>query len=267
VLAIEAKESRNAISAALLMHGLLAAALLFSLQWNQRPPIVQAGLWSAMPRNIPANLSPPSPAAKPVPPTPPTPAPEAKADIPLQKKKEEPKKVEPKKNEPTKAEALKEKERQDALKKSAEKRLLEKKAAEQLEAQRRAELARLGIDPNAKPGAKGKDAATRAGVATGGAEIGGKTGVDAEYEAMIQARIKARINFPDRSNTNPEAIVQVDQLPTGEVVAVRLIRASGTPAWDEAVQRAIWAASPLPKRKDGTVARMLELSFRPKENR
>lgn len=264
MLAIEAKESRNAISAALLMHGLLAAALLFSLQWNQRPPIVQAELWSAMPRNIPANLSPPSPAAKPAPPTP---APEAKADIALQKKKEEPKKVEPKKNEPTKAEALKEKERQDALKKSAEKRLLEKKAAEQLEAQRRAELARLGIDPNAKPGAKGKDAATRAGVATGGAEIGGKTGVDAEYEAMIQARIKARINFPDRSNTNPEAIVQVDQLPTGEVVAVRLIRASGTPAWDEAVQRAIWAASPLPKRKDGTVARMLELSFRPKENR
>lgn len=267
MLAIEAKESRNAISAALLMHGLLAAALLFSLQWNQRPPIVQAELWSAMPRNIPANLSPPSPAARPAPPTPPAPAPEAKADIALQKKKEEPKKVEPKKNEPTKAEALKEKERQEALKKSAEKKLLEKKAAEQLEAQRRAELARLGIDPNAKPGAKGKDAATRAGVATGGAEIGGKTGVDAEYEAMIQARIKARINFPDRSNTNPEAVVQVDQLPTGEVVAVRLIRASGTPAWDEAVQRAIWAASPLPKRKDGTVARMLELSFRPKENR
>lgn len=262
MLAIEAKESRKAISAALLMHGLLAAALLFSLQWNQRPPIVQAELWSAMPRNIPANLSPPSPAARPAPPTPPAPAPEAKADIALQKKKEE-----PKKNEPTKAEALKEKERQEALKKSTEKKLLEKKAAEQLEAQRRAELARLGIDPNAKPGAKGKDAATRAGVATGGAEIGGKTGVDAEYEAMIQARIKARINFPDRSNTNPEAVVQVDQLPTGEVVAVRLIRASGTPAWDEAVQRAIWAASPLPKRKDGTVARMLELSFRPKENR
>ena len=59
----------------------------------------------------------------------------------------------------------------------------------------------------------------------------------------------------------------MDQLPTGEVVAVKLIRASGTPAWDEAVQRAVWAASPLPKRKDGTVARVLELAFRPKEDR
>ena len=69
-----------------------------------------------------------------------------------------------------------------------------------------------------------------------------------------------------------EIILQIDgvnhdltQLPTGEVTKVRLIKASGVPAWDDAVQRAIWAASPLPKKKDGTVSRDLELRFRPKE--
>ena len=180
--------------------------------------------------------------------------------MPKWRKKEEPKKLEPPKVDVLKAQ-------QEAQKKALEKKLAEKKAAEQLEAQRRAELARLGIDPNAKPGAAGRDAATKTGVIAGGAEVGSKTGRDADYESLIQARIKARINYPDRSAANPEAIVQVDQLPTGEVVAVKLVRASGTPAWDEAVQRAVWAASPLPKRKDGTVARVLELAFRPKEDR
>ena len=268
MLAIEARENRNAVSAALLMHGLLAAALLFSLQWNKRTPPVQAELWSGMPREMPASVVSPAPIAKPTPPAPPPPAPEEKADIAIQKKKEEPKKVEPPKDEPSKADLLKEKQRQEQLKKAAEKKLAEQKAAEQLEAQRKAELARLlGIDPNAKPAAQGKDAATKSGVATGGAEIGNKTGADAEYEAMIQTRIRLRINYPARSSANPEAIVRVDQLPTGEVVGVKLIQPSGTPAWDEAVQRAIWAASPLPKRKDGTVARVLELTFRPRENR
>jgi colicin import membrane protein len=264
MLAIEARESRNAVSAALLMHGLLAAALLFSLQWKDRTPIVQAELWSAMPRDIPATPTPPAPVVRSTPPAPPAPVPETKADIAL-KKKEEPKKEEPKKLEPPKVDVLKA--QQEAQKKALEKKLAEKKAAEQLEAQRRAELARLGIDPNAKPGAAGRDAATKTGVIAGGAEVGSKTGRDADYESLIQARIKARINYPDRSAANPEAIVQVDQLPTGEVVAVKLVRASGTPAWDEAVQRAVWAASPLPKRKDGTVARVLELAFRPKEDR
>lgn len=263
MLAVESRENRNAVSAALLMHGLLAAALLFSLQWNQRTPPVQAELWSGMPRDLPAKVVPPAPVVKPTPPVPAPAVPEMKADIALQKKKEEPKKT-----EPSKEDLLKEKERQEALKKAAEKKLADKKTAEQLEAQRKRELSRLlGIDPNAKPSAQGKDAATKTGVAAGGAEIGSKTGADADYEAMIQTRIRLRINYPDRSNANPEAIVRVDQLPTGEVLAVKLLQPSGTPAWDEAVQRAIWAASPLPKRKDGTVARVLELTFRPREGR
>jgi colicin import membrane protein len=261
MLAIEARENRNAVSAALLMHGLLVAGLLISLDWarSAKQP-VQAELWSGMPKTMPASPTPPVPVVTPKPPAPPPPAPEAKADISIQKKKPEP----PKKDPPKKADPPKE--RQEAKKLADEKKRDEQAAAKKLEAQRQAELKRLGIDPNAKAGSVGKDIATKSGV-VGGAELGAKTGVDADYEALIQARIKARINYPDRSPGNPEAIVVVEQLPTGEVTKVRLTRPSGTPAWDDAVQRAVWAASPLPKRKDGTVARVLELSFRPKEVR
>lgn len=261
MVAIEARESRNAAGAALLMHALLATGLLVSLNWSRQPtPPVQAELWSGLPRQVPAT---PSPAVTQPAPTPPksAPAEPVKADIAVQKKKAEPPKEDPAK----KREQQKEIERKEAAKKAAEKKLAEQRAAEKLEAQRKAELARLGLDPNAKANAKGKDVATKAGV-VGGAELGSKTGVDPDYESLIQARIKARINYPDRGPGNPEAIVSVEQLPTGEITRVRLVKPSGTPAWDAAVQRAVWAANPLPKKKDGTVARVLELSFRPKEN-
>ena len=257
--AIEARETRPAASAAILMHALLLAGLLISLNWSrQAPKPVQAELWSGLPRDLPAQPAPAPPAA----PKPTPPAPETKADISMQKKKAEP----PKKPEPTKAELQKEREKQEALKKSAAKALESQRAAERLEAQRKAELKRLGIDPNAKPSAQGKDIATKSGVVTG-AELGAKTGIDADYEAQIQAKIKARINWPDQSQGNPEAVVEVEQLPTGEITQIRLVKPSGNPGWDAAVQRAIRAASPLPKRKDGTVARRLELGFRPKESR
>lgn len=261
MLAIEARESRNAAGAALLMHALLAAGLVVSLNWTRQPNTpVQAELWSGLPRQIPATPVPSVAKPAPTPPKPVTPEP-TKADISVQKKKPEP----PKEDLAKKREQQKEAERKEAAKRAAEKKLAEQRAAEKLEAQRKAELARLGLDPNAKANAKSKDVITKAGV-VGGAELGNKTGVDADYEAQIQARIKARINYPDRSPGNPEAIVRVEQLPTGEVIKVQLIKPSGTPAWDSAVQRAILDSSPLPKKKDGTVARVLELSFRPKEN-
>jgi colicin import membrane protein len=290
---IEARESRIAASAALFIHGLLAASLLVSLNWTRdaKTP-VQAELWSSLPPPIPSATRPPTPAPTPAPsPTKAAPASEeSKADIAIQKKKDDELKRErerkaaerkeaERKEQERKAEERKESERKErerketarleaerkaAEKRAAEKKLAEQRNAEKLAAQRQAELARLGLDPNAKANAQGKDVISKAGV-VGGAELGNKTGVDATYEAKIQARIKLHISYPDRPG-NPEAVVIVEQLPTGEVSNVRLVRPSGTPAWDNAVQRAILKSSPLPKRDDGTVARVLELRFRPKEN-
>jgi colicin import membrane protein len=63
---------------------------------------------------------------------------------------------------------------------------------------------------------------------------------------------------------NPEAIFDVVQLPTGEVMSVRLRKSSGNRAYDEALERAILKSSPLPQPdRHEQFARELQLRFRP----
>jgi len=273
---IESQEQVRAVMGALAIHLGLAALLLVSFNWSEKPPSpVQAELWSA----LPAVLAPPPepvvapPKPRPQPPDPPKPPERSQADISLEKKKQE---------EAKRAEALKEAQRQEALKKAAERREAERKAAEKRLAdqrlrerqaaeraaqQRQEELARLGLDANAKPKAEGRDATTKAGLPDG-AELGALSGALADYAALIRARVLTRIRFdPAAAPGNPEVIFMVEQLPSGEITGVRKQKSSGVLAWDNAVERAIYASSPLPKKKDGSVERRLELRFRPLEER
>jgi colicin import membrane protein len=65
---------------------------------------------------------------------------------------------------------------------------------------------------------------------------------------------------------NPEAIFDVEQLPTGEVTVVRLRKSTGNTALDDAVDRAIHKASPLPKpAPPDPPPRTFALRFRPLE--
>ena len=80
----------------------------------------------------------------------------------------------------------------------------------------------------------------------------------------IRSRIRGYINLPPDIPGNPEAIFDVVQLPTGEIIDVRLRKSSGVRAYDDAVQRAILKASPLPKAVPAEIfQRNLELRFRP----
>ena len=58
---------------------------------------------------------------------------------------------------------------------------------------------------------------------------------------------------------------KVEQLPTGEILSVRLSKSSGVPQFDEAVERGINKSSPLPKKKDGTVERTIVVNFSMKD--
>ena len=63
---------------------------------------------------------------------------------------------------------------------------------------------------------------------------------------------------------NPEAIFDVVQLPTGDVDSVKLRKSSGHKAYDDAVERAIFKSSPLPKPdRPEQFQRSLEIKFRP----
>ena len=90
--------------------------------------------------------------------------------------------------------------------------------------------------------------------------------VDAAYGNRITAKIKPLINIPPDIIGNPEAIYDVEQLPTGEILSVKLRKSSGHRAYDDAVERAILRASPLPRPdRAEQFQRRLELKFRPKE--
>ena len=70
--------------------------------------------------------------------------------------------------------------------------------------------------------------------------------------------------LPPELAGNPEAIFDVVQLPTGEIIDVTLRKSSGVRAYDDAVQRAILKSSPLPRPdRPDLFQRTLTLKFRP----
>ena len=298
----ETIQTAASVGAALMVHLLLAAALMVSIDWRAAddPEVVQAELWSSLPAERPptrqaavipaAEPTPPAPAPpKPTPPAPapPEPTPPAPApDLSLQRAKEDAAKQEAAKREAAKvqeanrraqeakakaAKAREAQEKQAREKQAREKQAQEKAAAarslqRQRDALRQAELDRinksLGLDPNAKAASRGKDTATKAGV-VGGAEQGVRSWLLAGYQDAIRSRIRSRIRFdPARAPSNPEVIYIVEQLPTGQISRIELQKASGIEEWDVAVRRAIEASDPLPKADDGSVERRLELRFR-----
>lgn len=283
----ETIQTAASVGAALIVHLLLAAALMVSIDWRAAddPEVIQAELWSSLPaERPPTQQAAATPAAEPVPPAPaaPEPTPPAPApDLSLQRAREDAAKQEAAKREADKVQEANRR-AQEAKAKAAKAREAQEKQAQekaaaarslqrQRDALRQAELDRinksLGLDPNAKAASRGKDTATKAGV-VGGAEQGVRSGLLAGYQDAIRSRIRSRIRFdPARAPSNPEVIYIVEQLPTGQISRIELQKASGIEEWDMAVRRAIEASDPLPKADDGSVERRLELRFRPLDKR
>jgi colicin import membrane protein len=87
-----------------------------------------------------------------------------------------------------------------------------------------------------------------------------------EYIARIQAKVRSNWILPADIQGNPEAIFDVVQLPTGEVLTIRLVKSSGNAAYDAAVERAILKSSPLPLPSSRELfSRELKLTFRPQD--
>ena len=101
----------------------------------------------------------------------------------------------------------------------------------------------------------------------GGAERATAPKIDAGYVAAITSKIKRSTSYNGDTDVegNPRATFKIEQLPTGEIISVRKTKSSGIRAFDEAVERGINNSSPLPKKKDGTVERSIEVSILMKE--
>ncbi|WP_295994440.1 cell envelope integrity protein TolA [Rugamonas sp.] len=292
----------RSLTLAAAMHAVLILFLWVGVHWQSNKPVaVEAEVWdmSVQQAAPPAPTPPPAPEPEPEPvvkaPPPPVappveapPAPKA-PDIALERLKAKKKLAEEKLEEAKEAAKLKkqadeklaklkakddakkkelaeqkaqeEKDKQDELdkklqadkdKKAAADKLAKAKATEQKAADkaRAAEMSRI-------TGAVGSGAVGTAAKSTGPKG-------DAGYGGALQAAIRSRLAYSS-SDDSLAATVKITQLPTGEVIGTKMVKSSGVAAYDNAILRAIEAASPLPKKKDGTVEREITADFNLKD--
>ncbi len=89
-----------------------------------------------------------------------------------------------------------------------------------------------------------------------------------EYIGKITSKIRSRTVMPPGVADDAVALFAVTVLPGGSVLNPRLLKSSGNAAYDNAVERAIIKAQPLPLPSDPGLFnrfRELRLRFRPKE--
>lgn len=265
---------KYALALTVLVHAALVAVLFFGVQWKRKPPeVYEVELWSARPVP-PVQAPPPEPVAKPEPRVEPKPEPKPlpKVEPPppkapdiavKQEKKPEPKKPEPPKPEPPKPEPKKPEPRPEP---KPEPKKPEAKPQPKFDFDQ--ELAKESAQLKSAAKASAANAQHLANAAAAEAEqraSANKRGLES-YAAKIRGKVRGNIVLPPNIQGNPEAIFEVSQLPSGEVLSVKLKRSSGNAGLDTAIERAILKSSPLPKPDDPSqFQRMLEIKYKPFE--
>jgi len=263
-----------ALLLALLVEAAFVAVLIISVRWqNRKPEPVTAELY-APPPSAPVSEPRPEPAPVPTPPPAPVPAPQPApppvvrpepkvekpdtraADIALRARQEEERRLKDeaaRKDAEMKARAQQEAEnrqKQEEKKKQDEARARQQRATDAMRAQAEHEAeTRAQADREAQ--ARNQQATQRAKAET-------------DWIRNIQAKVRGNVIVPPDMPGNPEAIFEVVQLPTGEIIDAQLRKSSGVRAYDDAVQRAILKSSPLPRPERPEIfQRSLTLKFRP----
>ena len=268
---------RKALILAILVHALLAGFLFFGVHWQTKHEAVEVELWSDEPQSTGKPSPPPVPAVEPPPPPPkpepkpeprpepkPEPKPElkpvVKPDIALkdEKKKTEPKKEEPKKPEPKKEEPKKPEPKKEEAKKPDVPDFAKELEREQQQIKRQQTLAAQREQLN-------REMAMQQAAGREGAAAGAHSKALGSYGDKIRAKIRGNLGFVS-VNGNPTAKFIVTQLPSGEIISVKMVKSSGVPSYDSAVERAINRSSPLPLPDDHSAfQRELNLTFCPQE--
>lgn len=247
---------------ALLVHAIFFSLLYFSFSWQMKPPqgmVVE--IWQDLPAESVAHVEvskqPEKQEQAVMPKAEAVPEAAAKADIEVKSKKI---KEDKEKQEVAAAKKIAEKKLEETKlveKKLAEKKLAEKKAEQ---AERRLEVVERQIQSRARAQNKAQE---EAAIATGQV-------VD-EYIGKIASKIRRYIVLPPGVAQSIEAKFNVTLLPGGEVLNAILVKPSGNSAYDNAVERAILKAQPLPlpPAEQGLFNRFreLRLKFSPAESR
>jgi colicin import membrane protein len=225
---------------ALVVHAVFFAILYLGVNWhNDQPQGMEVEIWSALPvPQVETKVEPPpTMPAEPVKPIETQklaePVVQPKAEIELLVKKKPPVKL----PEPVKVTD------KTVQSKEIEQVKVDPKVLEAQAAQTAREVARAA-----------QDAATNK--------------VVGEYKDRIKAKIKRFIVMPPDVQDNAQAEFNVILIPGGSVMSTKLVKPSGSAAYDDAVDRAISKAEPLPVPPDLSLFgkfRELHLTFKPKE--
>ncbi|MRW87394.1 cell envelope integrity protein TolA [Pseudoduganella sp. FT26W] len=283
---------------AVAMHALLLLFLWVGVSWqNNEPTEVQAEIWDMKVQDAapPAPTPDPAPEPEPEPPQPVEKAPPPPVEAPpvpkidpeialerikAQKKEEERlekleqarlkkeadeklAKLEAKKKADQKAkeeQAAKDKAEEEAKEKALAEKEKKKAAAEKLAKEKADKAAKdkaFAAEMSRITGSAAKGTTGTAAQSTGGR-------VDGGYAAAIKAKIKSNLVYGSEDDSLTASYV-ITQLPTGEIIGTRKVKGSGSTAYDNAIENAIAKSSPLPKKKDGTVEREINLDFKLKD--
>jgi len=251
----------------LLVHTLLFLVLVFSFHWKSVAPmqITSVELWDSLPHQTVKQAEPtPEPAPTPPPVEPvvqqkpePKAEPEPVVKAEIQLKKAEPKKTELKKKEPKSSKNTKEQPKPDEQEADDLKKLQESLLEEETQVKRQEK------PKTAQPIVY----EVKAPVSVQGSTVD-KSEV-AKYTALIIARIKQHVNTAICGNTKSELQFSLAIMPTGYVNGKpNLVSSNASPACNDAVERAILQAQPLPLPEQPDLYnqfRELKLKFKPND--
>lgn len=109
------------------------------------------------------------------------------------------------------------------------------------------------------------DALGAAGIAGGTADRNqsGGGGSDSGYAALVRQCVRPGVVYatPPRSGPNPTVQYRVNLSGNGSVTGTRMLRSSGNPAFDRAVDSGIRACNPFPKPPSGKYPPYIDVDY------
>ena len=254
----------------LVIHLALFIFMIFSVNWQVKTPYyAEVELWDAIPTQIK-----PKPLIKRATPKVQKPQPsiaekivEAKKDADIQLKKKKAAELKKKKAaELKKIEQLKKKALEEEKLAELQKRLLEDEELEKVQKKllEQDDLERLQEE------LRNKDLAKETRIAIEGTQdlvAGTNSGELEKYKALIQQKIYQNVNKQLCGLDPLELIFEIVLMPTGDLIGgAKMIKSSKIESCDQAVERAILQAQPLPMPQDNRLfsqLKKLKLKFQP----
>ena len=91
------------------------------------------------------------------------------------------------------------------------------------------------------------------------------SGPSANYWGRVVARLKSNLILTDSISGNPAVEVEIHCTADGTIISRRITKTSGSPAWDDAVLRAIDRAGKLPTDTNGKAPDVIPIRWHPQD--